>query len=124
MIFVTIVVVSLVLWGAVLRPAAVEMSRLERLFVWLSPIPVLITFIVPVMFVLTGWSAAGRAPWADELTRAGLGSSGVLLVVAVVISCRRLSRGSPLGIAVTAGTALAGLPLLLTGRVGLLWVLL
>jgi hypothetical protein len=124
MIFVTMVVVSLVLWGVVLRPAAVEMSRFERLFVWLSPIPVLITFIVPVMLVLTGWSVAGRAPWADEVTGAGLACSGILLVVALVISCRRFSRGSPLGIAVTAGTALAGFPLLLTGLVGLLWVLL
>ncbi len=123
MILLAIAVIGVGLGVISFRTAPADRDWGERLFPWLTPLPMLLAVVVPTVLALTRPTTTGRAPWADELLRSGLVLSAVLLLFAGVIASRRLSRGSSVGRDVAAGSILAGLPLLLVGAVGLLFAL-
>jgi len=123
MIGIVLLIVAIALAALLARPAPADLSVPERLFLWLTPVPALITFVVPAALALTRPTATGRAPWADELTRAGVTLSAAFLVAAIAIGARRLRQGASLG-SVAIGSVVAGLPLLIAGLIGLLYALL
>ena len=93
---------------------------MERVFLALTPLPVILMFAIPLLLdALRLGSAVGA--WKTKLEPASIWASAGLVLSGVVLVWRRFARNADRQGRLTAGIFLAGIPVLLALAVGLLY---
>jgi hypothetical protein len=100
-------------------------SRGERLYVALSPLPLVTSLLVPALVGFGGgFSGASQRAWVRGATFAGLGLSLVLAATGLYLVLRLVNRRAPWGWPLGASVVVAASPALLVSlSSGLLWLL-
>lgn len=85
-------------------------SKSESLFVWLSPIPFLLTIVIPAASnIIFDFSPDVRAPHV-LITRAGLALSALFFLAGLYLSVRNRAEQGGNRLPVVLATLLAGFP--------------
>jgi hypothetical protein len=121
-ISVGILLVALVLsWFLLAGRAAGPLTPLERVYLLVSPLPVLLMFGIPLTLELLRVSAADARAWNGRLDPVATGLSTALILAGVALTWRRFSRGEDRKSRLTAAIFLSGIPAFLTLLVGLFY---
>lgn len=124
MILVLLFLIGAVLLGFMLQRAPFgALTTGQRLYLWLTPVPILLDFLMPALPLL-----GGGAPWPrsviNRLSMAGLALSGGLFLIGAWLVWRRRSLGQAPDNRMVAGMILAAIPALLAGLVALMYAFL
>ncbi len=122
-----LVVCLLLLVGLVvvaLRPNAAGIrSRGERLYLWVSPLPPILTLIAPGLLAVFATSNPSLRQYSDWLTMAGIWFSLGLSAIGAALLWRRVRRQETLDRLLVTGFMVAALPALLVGLIAALYAL-
>lgn len=122
MIAVGVLLVAIALsWFLLAGRAAGPLTGLERIYLVVCPLPVVLMFGVPLALELGRVTPESVRPWSSRLDTASIGLSAVLIAAGLALSWRRWTRGEDRKSRLTAGIFLSGIPALLTLVVGLLF---
>lgn len=92
-------------------PAGV-LGRLERLYVMVSPVPLVFAFVLPATFVLLGMEMSSPE-WLQLSSEVGISLSVGLAAVGVITVWRKRVRSTTLDSRLLAGVLLASIPALM-----------
>lgn len=99
-------------------------DRIERTYVALSPLPWVLSVVIPAVTGLIGFSGLVSETSARRATWIGVGISVIFAVVGVALVVRRAARRSRWGWPLGASVILAASPFLLVAvSWGALWVM-
>jgi hypothetical protein len=102
-----------------------SLSRGERIYVFSTPAPLVLSFILPDLvglhFLYGGALSAGQKSWSNGILIAGLVASGALVIAGLVLLWRRWMDGRGVDGRLFDGMLLASVPLVLVMLVAGLW---
>lgn len=100
-----------------------SLTGLERGYLFLSPLPVILALGVPLALTILRVDSNAAPPLSNGLTVAGIWLSGVLVLAGLALVWRRRGRVEGPAGRMAAGIFLAAIPALLTLLVNLLYLL-
>ena len=100
-------------------------DRTERIYVALSPLPWIVSIVIPAAVgLLGGFSGLAPQTWVRRSSWVGVGASVIFTAVGVALIVRLIARRSRWGWPLGASLVLAASPfLLVTMSSGLLWLM-
>lgn len=98
-----------------------SLTALERVYLWLSPVPVLLAVGVSIAVTVLRLDSASTRVWSNRLSAAGVWLSVSMILAGLALMGRRHGRGHIREGRLAAGLFLAGIPALLTAIVVLLY---
>ena len=101
-----------------------DLTIYERVYLFLSPLPVLMALGIPLAMTALRWGAGrGERSWSNRLTEGGIWLSAALVVSGLALLWRRWSRNEGREGRLAAGIFLAGIPAFLTlAVISLYWL--
>ena len=122
MIVVALLLVALGLsWFLLAGWNTAALTVLDRVFLVLSPVPVVLTIGAPLAMTVLQAGADFARLWSNRLSVAGIGLSGILLLAGLALVGRRRVRDEAPEGRLWAAIFLAGIPVFLTLLVVLLY---
>jgi hypothetical protein len=122
MIAVGILLVALALsWFLLAGRGTGPLTPLERVYLVVSPLPVLLMFGIPLALELLRVSPDNARAWNGELDPVSIGLSTALILAGVALTWTRFARGGDRKSRLTAAIFLSGIPAFLTLLVGLFY---
>ncbi|HEY7681409.1 MAG TPA: hypothetical protein VH879_02090 [Gemmatimonadales bacterium] len=100
---------------------ASALSQVERLYLLMSGVPVILTFLLPAAVSLRGGAAPTRA-WLNGASQAGVALSAAMFVAGLYLLWKRQGRAESMDSRLALAVLLASLPMLLLGVVLLLYL--
>jgi hypothetical protein len=103
-----------------------SLSRVERVYRYSSPLPLVLTFILPDLIGLHFWYGgawpANEQWWSNRILIAGLVASGALVITGLVLLWRRWVDDHRVDGRLFDGMLLASVPLVLVLLAAALWL--
>jgi hypothetical protein len=102
-----------------------DLSRAERVYLFSTPAPLVLAFVVPDLVGLHFWfggaMSAGQQWWSHRILIAGLVTSGALVIAGLVLLWRRWVDEGGVDARLVDGLLLASVPAVLVLLVAGLW---